>query len=90
MRFASVILLLMSVCAVVLAQAPWWWGVPLPVFVVGLLLAQRGRCEHLYPALLPSVTHADGSSSPPRWFCCDCRQSWAATPRSDRRFIAEI
>jgi len=60
-----------------------WWLVPATVAIVGMWLMRRGRCEHLYPSLLPSITQSDGTTLPARWFCCDCGESWGVGPRRD-------
>jgi hypothetical protein len=60
MRVGSVILLALILGAVFFAGSSWWWSMPVPVFVAGLLISRRARCEHLYPALIPPASNSDG------------------------------
>jgi hypothetical protein len=59
---------------------------------VGILAAWRlSRCRHRGPlSLLPSLKHADGSTTPARWWCSRCDRSWPANvdlkPRTKSRF----
>lgn len=63
--------------------ASFWWLVPAGAALAGMWIMRRNRCEHLYPALLPSIRQGDGTMLPARWLCCDCGESWAVGPRRD-------
>jgi hypothetical protein len=56
-----------------------WWGLVLGLAVVGAFAWRLSTCPHDGPlALLPSTTDLDGTPLPPRWFCDQCGQTWAA------------
>jgi hypothetical protein len=78
---------LFAVCAGVIAftGASYLWLAPACAGLVGAWLMRRDRCEHLYPALLPAIRHADGTTLPAKWFCCDCGDSWAVNPHRNHR-----
>jgi hypothetical protein len=80
MRLLAVGLLALLIGAIAFTGASYWWLTPVVPCMVGLWLMRRDRCEHLYPALLPAIRHADGTTLPAKWFCCDCGESWAVGP----------
>ncbi len=77
MRTFSIAIMACLLGATVVGDAPLWLSAPAPVFLAGLWMARRDRCEHLYPALVPAVRQPDGTTLPPRWLCSDCGASWA-------------
>ena len=77
MRILSIAIMACLLGAIVVGGAPLWWSAPAPVFVAGLWMARRDRCDHPYPALLPAIRERDGSTHPPRWYCSDCGASWS-------------
>ena len=78
MRLSAVGLLALLIGLIAFTGASYWWMTPAIPCMVGVWLMRRDRCEHLYPALLPAIRHADGTTLPAKWFCCDCGDSWAA------------
>jgi hypothetical protein len=81
MRLLAVGLVALLIGVIAFTGASFWWLTPAAACLVGGWLMQRDRCEHLYPALLPAIRHADGTMLPAKWFCCDCGESWAVGPR---------
>ena len=88
MRLLAVGLVALLIGVIAFTGASFWWLTPAAACLVGGWLMQRDRCEHLYPALLPAIRHADGTMLPAKWFCCDCGESWAVGPRRLRAEIA--
>src|SRR6188472_3842996 len=81
---SAVGLLALVIGVIAFTGASFWWLTPAGPCLLGAWLMRRDRCEHLYPALLPAIRHADGTTLPAKWFCCDCGESWAVGPRRAR------